>query len=127
MSQIESIARQQPVDESVVPIPVQLDPSAATPVFGTAQPATGVPAQVRRQAYGYPAWDTRRWMLLLAADRAERATVLGGEALIPGRQPRFVRHWIRIARAQPEGVAAAGAALGAGFLFWRVVRRRSAS
>ena len=125
MSRIESIPRQQPADESVVPIPIQLDPSAATPVFGTAEPTSGVPAQVRRQAYGYPAWDTRRWMLLLAADRAERAAVLGGEALIPGRQPRFARHWLRIARAQPEGVAAAGAALGVGLLLWRVVRRRS--
>jgi hypothetical protein len=125
MSQTESIPRQQPADESAVPIPIQLDPSAATPVFGTAEPTSGVPARLRRQAYGYPAWDTRRWMLLLAADRAERAAALGGDALIPGRQPRFVRHWVRIARGQPEGVAALGAAVGAGLLLRQGLRRRS--
>ncbi len=50
---------------------------AATPVFGTAQPAHGVAGAVRRAAYGVPEHRAGRWVLLFAADRLD---VLGHRA-----------------------------------------------
>jgi hypothetical protein len=40
-----------------------------TPVFGTAQPPSGLSGLMRRAAYKQSENDIRRWMLLLAADR----------------------------------------------------------
>lgn len=39
------------------------------PVFGTAQPPSGLSGAMRKAAYAYPAHWTRHWMLLLVADR----------------------------------------------------------
>lgn len=44
-----------------------------TPVFGTAQPAHGLPGALRRAAYRIPEHRASRWMLLLAADRLDAA------------------------------------------------------
>jgi hypothetical protein len=44
---------------------------AATPVFGTAQPARGLAGVVRRAAYRVPEHRAGRWALLLAADRID--------------------------------------------------------
>lgn len=44
---------------------------AATPVFGTAQPARGVSGALRRLAYRAPEHRTGRWALLLVADRVD--------------------------------------------------------
>lgn len=44
---------------------------SATPVFGTAQPARGLPGLVRRAAYSVPEHRASRWALLLAADRID--------------------------------------------------------
>jgi hypothetical protein len=44
-----------------------------TPVFGTAQPARGLPGALRRTAYRIPEHRASRWLLLLAADRLDAA------------------------------------------------------
>jgi hypothetical protein len=44
---------------------------AATPVFGTAQPARGLSGLVRRAAYRVPEHRSARWALLLAGDRLD--------------------------------------------------------
>ena len=123
MIQEQNIAQQQPPDEAALPIPVQLDPKYMTPVFSTAQPSSGVPAQLRKRAYSLPAYDTRRWMLLLAADRAEAGGSIARDAVVPGRQKMLLRHYVRLARAHPEGVAAYGAAI-LSVVGLRAIRRR---
>jgi len=42
-----------------------------TPVFGTAQPPSGVPGAVRRYAYRYSEGRAAHWLLLLLADRVD--------------------------------------------------------
>lgn len=44
---------------------------AATPVFGTAQPARGLSGLVRRAAYRVPEHRAGRWALLLVGDRLD--------------------------------------------------------
>jgi hypothetical protein len=44
---------------------------AATPVFGTAQPARGLSGAVRRLAYRVPQHRASRWLLLVLADRVD--------------------------------------------------------
>jgi hypothetical protein len=44
---------------------------AATPVFGTAQPAAGLSGAVRRLAYRIPEHRTARWALLMLGDRVD--------------------------------------------------------
>lgn len=80
------------------PVPahlVRMELPRSTPVFGTAQPPTGVAGAIRRVAYRFPEHRARRWMLLLAADRIEAygprlaaGVVLGGAALALWRRGR---------------------------------------
>ena len=42
-----------------------------TPVFGTAQPPSGVSGVIRRYAYSYSEGRTAHWLLLIAADRVD--------------------------------------------------------
>src|SRR3954468_11721436 len=42
-----------------------------TPVFGTAQPPSGVSGAIRRYAYRYSEGRTAHWLLLIAADRVD--------------------------------------------------------
>jgi hypothetical protein len=42
-----------------------------TPVFGTAQPPSGVSGAIRRYAYGYSEGRTAHWLLLVFADRVD--------------------------------------------------------
>ena len=42
-----------------------------TPVFGTAQPPSGVSGAIRRYAYTYSEGRTAHWLLLIAADRVD--------------------------------------------------------
>jgi hypothetical protein len=42
-----------------------------TPVFGTAQPPSGVSGAIRRYAYSYSEGRTAHWVLLIAADRVD--------------------------------------------------------
>ncbi|HEX9306966.1 MAG TPA: hypothetical protein VF894_05710 [Anaeromyxobacter sp.] len=44
---------------------------SATPVFGTAQPASGLSGLVRRAAYRLPEHRSARWALLLVGDRVD--------------------------------------------------------
>lgn len=122
-----TISQQQQAPGRDVPIPMRLDASNATPVYGSAQPSAGVPEQMRRQAYSYPAHDARRWMTLLAADRAESAGHVAQEMVTPGQQIKVVRHVARQARAHPEGYVAGAGVLVFGCLLWALARRVSRS
>jgi hypothetical protein len=42
-----------------------------TPVFGTAQPPSGIPGAIRRYAYHYSEGRTAHWLLLIVADRVD--------------------------------------------------------
>jgi hypothetical protein len=42
-----------------------------TPVFGTAQPPSGIAGAIRRYAYHYSEGRTAHWLLLIAADRVD--------------------------------------------------------
>jgi hypothetical protein len=75
----------------------------ATPVFGTAQPARGLPGAVRRAAYRLPEWRALRWVLLLAADRIDVV------------EHRLARGWIVL-----PGLGA----LGLGYALFRRTRGR---
>jgi hypothetical protein len=59
-----------------------------TPVFGTAQPPRGLSGMVRNAAYRIPQHQTKRWLLLLAADRIDvlghRLAKLGIPVLVGG-------------------------------------------
>lgn len=92
-----------------MPIPIEIHPEKATPVFGTAQPRVGLIRWLKRQAYQLHIHDPRRWYLLILADRVETASELTREAITPGQQYLVVRHFARQARAHPEGVAALAA------------------
>jgi hypothetical protein len=110
---------------SELPLPIQVEPANATPVYGTARPTAGPAAALRRRAYRYPAHDPLRWMLLLAADRAESTGQLAREAVTPGRQALVLRHFSRQARAEPAAFATlAGVLLGGLFLGVAAARRR---
>ncbi len=77
---------------------------SATPVFGTAQPASGLSGLVRRAAYRIPAHRASRWFLLVAGDRID-----------------VVEHRLRCA----GWVAPAALALAIGYMaVGRVLRRR---
>ena len=61
-----------------------------TPVFGTAQPPSGVAGAIRRHAYGYSEGRTAHWLLLIFADRVN--VVEGNLAdLFRGRLPNHFR------------------------------------
>lgn len=61
-----------------------------TPVYGTTVPERGLSGAIRRAAYRVPPYLTRRWMLLLLADRIDvvehnvrpLVSVLAGSALL---------------------------------------------
>ncbi len=114
--------RLRPGDD--LPIPMELDPDCATPIFGTAQPSSGPADALRRQAYSFPAHAPQRWLLLLAADRVEIGGTLARETLTPGQQGRVVRHFARQARSYPTGFTVVGALALAAWL-WSQTRRPS--
>lgn len=90
------------------------DLDGLTPVYGTGpQPGRSLSGVMRRAAYGMPEYQTRRWMLLLAADRVD---------MLEHRVPELVtgRSWDALARqvrANPVGML--GMAFGMGFLLQR--------
>lgn len=88
-----------------LPLPVEISGESATPVFGTADPTTGLPRRLRLLAYRRPPHDPVHWLLLLVADRVESGSHLIREAITPGKQHLVVRHFVRQARGHPEGVA----------------------
>lgn len=51
------------------------------PVFGTAEPPKALSGLIRRLAYRYPDHLTRRWMLLLLADRVDVMEHMMGKVL----------------------------------------------
>ncbi len=123
MIEENTIAQQEPPPDGELPIPIQVSPGHATPVYGTAQPSHGLADQLRRRAYSHPAHDPKRWLLLLAADRAESSGNLAREAITPGSQGLVLRHFARQARAYPTSFAAAGAMLLGGIFLARARRR----
>ena len=117
------IAPQRTTDEAARPIPMRLRPDDATPVYGTAEPTAGPAEALRRQAYSIPAHDPKRWLLLLAADRAETTGQLARDAIVPGRQPYLVRHFWRQATAYQKNCLAAGGLILGGVLLRAASRR----
>lgn len=67
-----------------------------TPIYSSVVPPRGVSGAVRKLAYRYPEYLTRRWMLLLLADRID---------VVEHNLPRTV------------GLIAAATAVGAGLFF----------
>ena len=118
MQKPANVPRQDPARREEIPTPIEVRPESRTPVFGTAQPVSGVAEGLRRQAYALPTHDPKRWMLLLAADRAEISAHLAREAITPGGQGLVVRHFSRQARSYPLSFASA-ALLFAAAVLWR--------
>jgi hypothetical protein len=63
-----TLARQG-VDQ--VPVLVSVDVGQLTPVFSTAVPPRGLSGLMRRAAYRIPEHRTKRWAMLLLADRVD--------------------------------------------------------
>ena len=124
MQTAERIVPQAPPAEGELPLPMELDPAAATPVYGTAAPTSGVPAQIRRQAYGLPQHDPNRWLLLLLADRFESGGNLVHEAASLGQQGLVLRHFGRQMRAYPAATAAFGALALGGLIIAALARKK---
>ncbi|HEY7060975.1 MAG TPA: hypothetical protein VII06_05820 [Chloroflexota bacterium] len=118
------IVPQPPPTVGELPIPMELEPEAATPVYGTASPTEGVPAQLRRLAYGLPQHDPNHWLLLLLADRVESGGNLLHEAGTLGQQGLVLRHFGRQARAYPAATAAFGALALGGVILAALARKR---
>jgi hypothetical protein len=61
-----------PIEAQHSDVKVLHDPHRpVTPVYGTAQPPTGLSGLMRKLAYSYPDTYARRWMVLLMADRVD--------------------------------------------------------
>jgi hypothetical protein len=98
-----------------------------TPVFGTAQPPTGVSGRIRHWAYKHSENDLRHWLLLLLADRVNVVEGIGQD-LRRGHMPNlFAEMGGRAAwKHDPMGVVVKGVAVGlvTGFLLVKLLRRR---
>jgi len=62
---------------------------AITPVFGTAQPPSGISGMLRRLAFRWSENDLRHWLILLAADRVNVVEGIG-EDLVHGKVPNVL-------------------------------------
>ncbi|HLH24147.1 MAG TPA: hypothetical protein VK066_16620 [Chloroflexota bacterium] len=124
MQTTERIVPQAPPPSGELPLPVQVDPAAATPVYGTAEPASGLPAQIRRQAYSLPQHDPNHWLLLLLADRVESGGNLMREAASLGQQGLVLRHFGRQIRSYPGTTAAFGALALGGLILAALARKK---
>jgi hypothetical protein len=111
MSQAATIVQQPLAPYQQCPLPVQLGCERLPPVFGVTEPTSGLPAALRRLAYGYPDYDARHWLLLLVADRVESGGTTVREAVTPGEQRLVLRHFARQARAHPTALVATIAGL----------------
>jgi hypothetical protein len=102
--------------EPRLPHLVRMELGQLTPVFGTAQPPSGLSGLIRRAAYRIPEHEARRWLLLLLADRLEAyAARLGLPSLVGpvhGSAPVGARV-AGFAREQPAAAAALALGLGA--------------
>jgi hypothetical protein len=98
-----------------------------TPIFGTAEPPSGVSGMIRRAAYKLTENDIRHWLLLLVADRVNVVEGIAGD-LAHGRVPNVLGEMgIRAElRYNPTGLvkkaAVAGAVVG---IAYYLMRRRS--
>lgn len=124
MDDTQSIAQQQPQPDQETPVPLEVGIENLTPVYGTVEPTQGLPRQIRQRAYSIPAHDPRRWVLLLAADRAEAASNISQEARMPERRYLVLRHFSRQARAHSKAYLA-GAVLVGGVVLGMITKRVS--
>ena len=118
-----TIPQQEPAAGADWPLPVQVAPEQKTPVYGSAEPAGGSAAALRRRAYALPEYDPRHWLLLLGADRIASTLSLLAEAREPGGQAVLLRHFQRQVAGQPKGALILGVATVAGAAFWQRRRR----
>jgi hypothetical protein len=77
---------QQPENVEIL---VSTERPGITPIFGTAQPPSGLSGMIRRAAYKWSENDLRRWLLLLAADRVNVVEGIG-EDLAHGKVPNVL-------------------------------------
>ena len=106
-------------------VPRELPADRLTPVFGTAEPTSGLPAAIRARAYRLSSANSARWLLLMFADRVETGGNLAKELVTPGRQPLVIRHVFRQARAEPLGTAWLAAAIA--LSVWLIRRKMRGS
>lgn len=78
-----------PQQEENVEILVSTERPGITPIFGTAQPPSGLSGAIRRAAFKWSENDLRRWLLLLAADRVNVVEGIG-EDLAQGKLPNVL-------------------------------------
>jgi hypothetical protein len=78
-----------PQQEENVEILVSTERPGITPLFGTAQPPTGLSGMIRRAAFKWSENDLRHWLLLLAADRVNVVEGIG-EDLAQGHIPNVL-------------------------------------
>jgi hypothetical protein len=85
--QYEGKLPQQPENVEVL-VSTERD-NAITPVFGTAQPPSGLSGMLRRYAFKWSENDLRHWLVLLAADRINVVEGVG-EDLARGKVPNVL-------------------------------------
>lgn len=119
--QSRRIAEQRDTEGSGGFVPREIPADRLTPVYGTGEPTSGLPAIIRSAAYRLPSTGALRWMLSLFADRIDSAANLLSELITPGQQWLVARHYLRQARTEPLGVAWLVAAIT--LSVWLIVRR----
>jgi len=106
---------QQPENVEVL---VSTERPGITPIFGTAQPPSGLSGMIRRVAYRWSENDMRHWLLLLAADRVNVVEGIG-EDLAKGKVPNVLgemgikAEWQHNKAGLVKKAAIAGAVIGA--------------
>jgi hypothetical protein len=110
--------------EQNVEVLVSTERPGLTPIFGTAQPPSGLSGAIRRAAFRWSENDMRHWLLLLAADRVNVVEGIG-EDLASGRVPNVLAEmgikaeWQHNKAGLVKKVAIGGAVLGAAVYLMR--------
>lgn len=103
--------------EQKVEVLVSTERPGITPIFGTAQPPSGLSGIMRRAAFRWSENDMRHWLLLLAADRVNVVEGVA-EDLGKGRVPNVLAEmgikaeWQHNKAGLVKKVAIAGAVVG---------------
>ena len=113
-----------------------------TPVFGTAQPPSGLSGVMRKYAYGFSEGRAAHWLILLYADRVDAVennlrsllslrpddpiteTGIKAEFTHDGLRSRFGRKRVDVKHVWADPLIVAGPWLLAGYLVSKVLRRR---
>jgi hypothetical protein len=110
--------------EQKVEVLVSTERPGITPIFGTAQPPSGLSGMMRRAAFRWSENDMRHWLLLLAADRVNVVEGIG-EDLAKGKVPNVLAEmgikseWQHNKAGLVKKVAIGGALVGAAVYLMR--------